>query len=270
MGSSTSLPTLQQNLFKAFFTILRKCNTKNQKIAFQKTFQSVFIHEKQLFKYKSFFNFSTALPFTYLYLLAQRVQVQCMLDKKFCIPIPGLIHIENDIKLLVDINKSKPLEIICNVNVDIHKDTSFEVFFHQDNKKVAICKSTYLYNKKSKKHQKETSPKIIKEKGIADFITSKKQILEYAKISGDFNPIHISGVIARFFGFKKNVVHGWYLVSKIASIIEEREGITLHHLYCHFLKPVYINQNCTINKVNEGEHYYIVTSETLNVKVIIS
>jgi acyl dehydratase len=41
----------------------------------------------------------------------------------------------------------------------------------------------------------------------------------YARISGDFNPIHIADVTARFFGFKRAIAHGMWSLARCAAEI---------------------------------------------------
>jgi acyl dehydratase len=42
---------------------------------------------------------------------------------------------------------------------------------------------------------------------------------EYARVSGDFNPIHIADVAARFFGFKRAIAHGMWSLARCAAEI---------------------------------------------------
>jgi acyl dehydratase len=60
----------------------------------------------------------------------------------------------------------------------------------------------------------------------------------YAKVSGDFNPIHWHALTARPFGFKRAIVHGmWTLAACLARLGEAlpTAGVTVR---CDFLKPV--------------------------------
>jgi len=41
----------------------------------------------------------------------------------------------------------------------------------------------------------------------------------YARVSGDFNPIHIADVAARFFGFKRAIAHGMWTLARCAAEI---------------------------------------------------
>lgn len=40
---------------------------------------------------------------------------------------------------------------------------------------------------------------------------------QYAKVSGDYNPIHVSSILAKLFGFRKAIVHGMWSAARAAA-----------------------------------------------------
>jgi acyl dehydratase len=44
----------------------------------------------------------------------------------------------------------------------------------------------------------------------------------YARVSGDFNPIHMADAFARMFGFKRAIAHGMWTVARCAAFIGSR------------------------------------------------
>lgn len=51
------------------------------------------------------------------------------------------------------------------------------------------------------------------------FIVSPGVGRQYARVSGDFNPIHIADLTARFFGFKRAIAHGMWSLARCAAEI---------------------------------------------------
>jgi len=51
------------------------------------------------------------------------------------------------------------------------------------------------------------------------FVVSPGVGRQYARVSGDFNPIHIMDVTARFFGFKRAIAHGMWSLARCAAEI---------------------------------------------------
>jgi acyl dehydratase len=51
------------------------------------------------------------------------------------------------------------------------------------------------------------------------FVVSAGVGRQYARVSGDFNPIHIADLPARFFGFKRAIAHGMWSLARCAAEI---------------------------------------------------
>lgn len=60
----------------------------------------------------------------------------------------------------------------------------------------------------------------------------------YAKVSGDFNPIHLHRWSARLFGFKQPIAHGMYSLMRVVSVVERQEGMQAQHIEARFVRPV--------------------------------
>jgi acyl dehydratase len=73
---------------------------------------------------------------------------------------------------------------------------------------------------------------------------------DYAKVSGDFNPIHIAGFMAKAFGLPGKLVHGWYSVSMFASIIERIKNTQVNKIDVQFAKPVLMPTTVNIEYVD--------------------
>ena len=258
------LPYLNDILFKGLLTFTKGVKIGNQNISFIKEYKPVLIDKINLLAYKKEFAFSQELPLTYLYLLAQRAQIPLMLDKQFSISIPGLIHIENTLEQFLTININEPIELKASVFVESKVEGSlypiFKVDFFQNNKKIAFCESKYIAVRKSTaKKQKRDKPELLVEPEFSEkWNITKKEIKQYAQLSGDKNPIHTSVLIAKIFGFKSTLAHGWYLVSRAISSTELINNEEINSFHCEFhhaillpSSPSFIIKNKMINIINK-------------------
>ncbi len=59
----------------------------------------------------------------------------------------------------------------------------------------------------------------------------------YAWLSGDLNPIHLSNLTARLFGFRRAIAHGMFAKARIVSALVEELPQT-SELYATFSKPI--------------------------------
>ena len=62
----------------------------------------------------------------------------------------------------------------------------------------------------------------------------------YAKVSGDYNPIHLYSWTARLLGFRRPIAHGMYLVARAVAAIESRTVEPLDRLTVRFKTPAFL------------------------------
>ena len=90
----------------------------------------------------------------------------------------------------------------------------------------------------------------------------ESDIIKFANISGDFNPIHLDKEYAKNSIFKKRIAHGLYVGSFISRLIGEKiPGVGTIYLYqsLNFLEPVFINDIITT---------YVEVIEFINLKKV--
>lgn len=105
---------------------------------------------------------------------------------------------------------------------------------------------------------------------------SDDEILTFAKLTGDFNPLHIDPTYGRKI-FDKNIVHGMLAASLFSTLV----GMYCPGKNClylsqeiEFLKPIYPNQEIivkggVINKVNSLKILTIKTEIIVEKKMVI-
>lgn len=265
------LPKLKDVLLKGFLSFTKGVNIGKTDIDFESTFEPICMDVDNLNTYKKEFGFSSQIPLTYFYLLAQRAQVAQMLDKRFTISIPGLIHISNKVENFADVDIFSPIQLKGTVFVPSKSEGSlhpvFTVQFYQNEKLIAFCESKYIAKRKSNGTKKKKKQVLEPLKDNGELIKlSKKQATRYAGISGDYNPIHVSTLAAKLFGFKNRIMHGWYLVSLAAKRMEDRNG-PLKFLESQFIKAVQLPSS--IHFIKEKKHAQMIVDKkvSINVKV---
>ncbi|MBX3255394.1 MAG: hypothetical protein KF862_14730 [Chitinophagaceae bacterium] len=75
-----------------------------------------------------------------------------------------------------------------------------------------------------------------------DFIFTDDQILTYASISGDTNPIHVSETYAGQTIFERCIVHGYFSISifsKVYGTLLYPDGHLLISQTAKYIKPVF-------------------------------
>ena len=241
------MPKLNRMLAPAFFTMGRSMKNCKEEFNDEKFFGNVFVDQKQLKRYNTFFGFSQDLPLSYLYLFAQRAQISLMLDKKFPLSIPGLVQIDNTIKKYDEINSIEQFFINVSVRIPYCADgsifPSFSVDFIQDDKKVANCISTYIARRTGKKrsvNKNDMPAPVLKALRTEQWFLDKNLGWKYASVSDDYNLIHLFKTFSRMVGFHHPIVQGWYSVSKAVAAMEFDISRELQNICVYFKKPVFL------------------------------
>jgi acyl dehydratase len=74
---------------------------------------------------------------------------------------------------------------------------------------------------------------------------TSQQIADFARLSGDDNPIHLDGDAARIAGFERQVVHGVLVIGLISRLLGTRlpgPGTVLLEQHLRYRRPVYPDQ----------------------------
>ncbi len=91
---------------------------------------------------------------------------------------------------------------------------------------------------------------------------TQTQLMEYAQISGDLNPIHIDEGVAKELGYQTNFAHGMLILGLITRWVQDRyKSYQLSSINTRFISPIY----------KEESLYYsesIKESEVLDVEII--
>lgn len=72
---------------------------------------------------------------------------------------------------------------------------------------------------------------------------------EYARLSGDFNPIHLHELTARPFGFRRAIAHGWWAVPRALAVlgVDETPVDERRRLDVAYARPVLLPSRLTLN-----------------------
>jgi len=86
-------------------------------------------------------------------------------------------------------------------------------------------------------------------------IITKSMIDDFAKVSGDFNPIHMDDEYAKTTKFKKRICHGMLLGSFISQYISQK-----------YPKSIYVSQSLTFHKPCYISDKIKISSNILDIK----
>ncbi|MCW2677822.1 MAG: putative Acyl dehydratase, partial [Modestobacter sp.] len=176
------------------------------------------------------FPLADTLPVTFPHVLAFPLQVALMTDRLFPLALPGLVHVRNRIGVERPIGVGEPLDV----------EVWAERFAaHRSGATVDLCaavsaggavvwrgRSTYLARGA---HAPEGAPAADVEVsvGALDRMAAQWRVPDdagrrYAQVSGDVNPIHLSGLTATAFGFKRAIANGMWVKARTLAALSGR------------------------------------------------
>jgi len=171
------------------------------------------------------------LPATYLHVLFFPLQVVLMADRSFPLALPGLVHVRNRILTHRPVDAGEVLSLSARARAlrphpkGAQVDLVGEVRVGEELVWEGI--STYLARGASAAGEvdPETHPGV---ELAADAIPNAVWHVpadmgrRYASVSGDVNPMHLSSLAAKAFGFPRALVHGMWTKAHVLAALEPR------------------------------------------------
>lgn len=187
---------------------------------------------------------SPMLPATYPHVLAFGLQMQLLTDKAFAFPLLGLIHLSNRIRI------HRPLGSVGELTVGVYADNlkphakgaTFDVVtvvedalgLLWDAQSTMLCRGVKLDGEAEEHGLSVDAPlsELTRWKAPADIGR------RYARVSGDYNPIHLSAPTAKLFGFPQAIAHGLWNKARTLAAMGELLPVAPLEIEVHFKKPV--------------------------------
>ncbi|MBH0121713.1 dehydratase [Rhodococcus sp. HM1] len=173
--------------------------------------------------------FGDTLPLTYPFTLAFPLVMKLMVSKGFPFAAMGSVHAENVIEQLRPISATEPLDLrVHATDLREHRkgmlvDVVTEISVGRE--PVWRQTSTFLHQQRtslSGAPKPEPEPQVIPPVPTSTLRVDRKTIDRYAAVSGDRNPIHVSTLGAKAFGFPRTIAHGMWSAAAALRAVEGR------------------------------------------------
>lgn len=166
-------------------------------------------------------------PVTFPQILATAVAIELLLAKEFPFSPLGIVHIGSTMSEQRPLTPADELDVTCRV--EGHRDTrqgkllALETIIEVAGKPLWQSSNEVLVRgrTKARRQRRRPSEPVPPAPGarVATWHVPAGQGRKYARVSGDYNPIHLSALSARLFGFRRAIAHGlWTLARSIAEI----------------------------------------------------
>lgn len=187
---------------------------------------------------------SPMLPATYPHILAFGLQLQLLTAREFPFPLLGLVHLSNRIRVF------RPMGGVSEVRVSVHtrnlqphaKGATFDLITTVEDSLGLLWEGESRMLCRGVKLEGETPEQSLPTPNTVSELTRWQAPSDigrrYARVSGDYNPIHLSALTAKLFGFPQAIAHGLWNKARTVAALHEHLPAANIEIYVEFKKPV--------------------------------
>jgi acyl dehydratase len=215
-------------------------------------------------RYRAAFGFTgDRVPLTWLYLPAQRAHLATMLEPAFPFRIAGLVHMENALEERGSVAPGQPLVLRTVLRLLPPSSSgalrcALETTGSAEGAPVFTCTSTYLIRRGDRSGTKQPDAGLdLNSVPVAQWTLDAAAGRRYARLSGDWNPIHLYGWSARLMGMRAPIIHGMHTLAASSAALENESGRHAVRVACRFRAPVILGSTVTVRSQSESDDFVV-------------
>ncbi|WP_293373410.1 MaoC/PaaZ C-terminal domain-containing protein [Nevskia sp.] len=208
------------------------------------------------------FNRADQIAMTYPQVLATPLYLNLMTRSGFPLPLMGLVHVRNRIEMRRELSIDENFDVSVSLGASREVRAGLEldliVSFSELDGDV-LWKATMTVLKRGPKRDGDapaaTTSAPQAEPGLAQYLTiSAPEDIgrRYARISQDFNPIHLYATSAKLFGFKRAIAHGLWTKARVLAELSPRLAQSPRLFDVQFRQPLLLPGRATLRYVQES------------------
>ncbi|WP_036820005.1 MaoC/PaaZ C-terminal domain-containing protein [Photobacterium sanctipauli] len=180
----------------------------------------------------SFVSENGDVPLSYLFVATQSAQLHLLTQPEVSLPLLGMVHVGVGFEQYAPILTRHAYEFELSVGEQLETDKGLEFELvgelYDGDELAASYRSRCLVRKaanqakvesKRSEHAAPERQQIWVE--LASMTLTPKVARGYARVSGDYNPIHLHKLTALPFGFAAPIIHGMYSVARLMAAMEQ-------------------------------------------------
>ncbi len=209
---------------------------------------------------------SNTVPATYLQVLAMPLVLNIMSSDQFPLRAMGMVHLRNTVSVLSDFDQRLPISLSASIGGSplSSRGLEWDVDFvaRVDGQVVWSGTSTYLHNCETGISRRE-KPKLIRGDNPQEWFVPKGIGRRYGLVSGDCNPIHLSDLTAKIFGFRAAIAHGMWSKTRCLAALEDRLPKSGYRVDVDFHRPLFLPSKVNFYTINleTGLHFSLFNSK---------
>ncbi len=185
------------------------------------------------------------LPITFPHVMAGALHLYLMTQQRFPLPLLGLVHIRNEIRQVRPLAADERFDLSVRIGESrqVRLGIEFDLLTEAtiDDAVVWSEVSTMLHRMPGPKGATtRTQPAAEPLAEYRSFTAMDDIGRRYARVSRDYNPIHLAPWTAKMFGFKRHIAHGMWSLARCAAMLEQELGQPPASLTVQFKQPLFL------------------------------
>ncbi|SAL66918.1 MaoC like domain protein [Caballeronia peredens] len=198
------------------------------------------------------------VPLTFPHVLAFPLHLMMLTDPSFPWSALGVVHLANSVRLRRPLAAGQGLriEVECGPLVPHQKGQAFTLHTRIYRRGEAVWDGDSVYLKRGVRSESAAPA----DASAALDIPARVPLLarearwqlppqlgrDYAKASGDFNPIHLHTLTAKAFGFPRAIAHGMWTLARTLAALHPVKALAAGYAHGDFKSPLYLPGDATL------------------------
>lgn len=183
------------------------------------------------------------VPLPYPHVLGFPLHMALMSDREFPVPAMGMVHIENSITGHRPIAVGETLSVAARVGAPVPHPAGTAYLFTTTARvgEEVVWESVSTYLRRGRRNPDVAWSSTLEDVPPSGPVFSLKGDLgrRYARVAGDYNPIHLTPVTAKALGFPRHIAHGMWTKARCIAAMENRLPDAVR-VEVAFKKPVFL------------------------------
>lgn len=194
------------------------------------------------------------VPLSYPHVLAFPLHLMLLTRPSFPYPASGMVHLANRIHQHQRLHEGQALrlQVWCERWVAHPKGQALSIATRAYSADALVWQSDSLYLRRDVKAPVGEPWEDALTLQEDELLCSQRWAVpadlgrRFAKVSGDFNPIHTSVIGARIFGFRRAIAHGMWTLGRALAAQQPPGGLEHAQAHCDFKLPIFLPGQVTL------------------------
>lgn len=205
---------------------------------------------------------SEVLPIAFPQVAVTALHMTLMTQPKFPLPLLGLVHVSNRIEQRRPIGAGETwdAEVRIGASREVRAGLEFDLLTDVtiDGEVVWTAVTTIIHRRGGGGSGGKRPPPAA---SADDARLARYQVLKaaadtgrrYARVSGDYNPIHLYAATAKLFGFPRAIAHGMWSLARCVGALEDQLATPPTVLEVQFKQPLLLPATVSLKSLPESD-----------------